>query len=121
MVNTYYNMNLQETIRRILREEILKESQYLGSCVEVGDEDSNNFINRIFSDATEMAYYVGNPDEEDLGKSEKISKKEFFSKIDKETINKKVLRGEVEYFYIPDLDIYFIYNINKDIHYFYRS
>ena len=115
------NDNLQESIRRILREEILKEAQYLGSCVEVGDEDSNNFINRIFSDATEMAYYVGNPDEEDLGKSEKISKKEFFSKIDKETIKKKVLRGEVEYFYIPDLDIYFIYNVNKDIHYFYRS
>ena len=114
-------MNLQESIRRILREELIKESQYLGSCVEVGDEDSYNYINRIFSDATEMAYYVGNPDEDDPGQSERISKKEFFSKIEKETIKKKVLKGEVEYFYIPNLDIYFIYNVDKDIHYFYRS
>ena len=30
-----------------------------------------------------MAYYVGDPDEDEWGESEKISKKEFFNKIDK--------------------------------------
>ncbi len=93
---------------------------YLGSCVDVGDEDNHNLICDIFSDATEMAYYVGNPDEDEWGKSKKISKKKFFNKIDKDSVNEKQLEGEVAFYYIPDLSIYYIYNFDKDIHYFYR-
>ena len=112
-------MNLQEQILRIRSMMGVIKEGYLGSCVEVGDEDSHNFINGIFCDATEMAYYVGNPDEDEWGKSIEISKKEFFDKIDKDWVNKKQLKGDVVFYYIPDLDIYFIYNSDKDIHYFY--
>lgn len=93
---------------------------YLGSCVEVGDEESECSINNIFSDATEMAYYVGNPDEDDMGRSMEISEEEFFENIKKDTIVKKYLKGEVKYYYLPDLDIYFIYNEDQDVHYFYK-
>lgn len=92
---------------------------YLGSCVEVGDDESECFINRIFADATQMAYYVGNPDEGDEGRSIEILEDEFFENIKKEFVHKKYLRGKVTFHYIPDLDIYFIYNSNQDIHYFY--
>jgi hypothetical protein len=114
-------MNLQEQISRIRSMMGIMNEGYLGSCVEVGDEDSHNLINRIFSDATEMAYYVGNPDEDEWGKSEKISKKEFFNKINKDYVKKKQLKGQVVFYYIPDLDIYYIYNFDKDIHYFYKE
>ncbi len=114
-------MNLQEQISRMKSMMGVIKEGYLGSCVEVGDEDSHNFINQIFYDATQMAYYVGNPDEDEWGRSVEISKKEFFNKIDKEFVNKKQLKGDVVFYYIPDLDIYFIYNSDKDIHYFYKE
>lgn len=68
------------------------ENQYLGSCVEVGDDNSCNYINDIFSDATEMAYYVGDPDDDDFGQSEEISRNEFFKNIDVSVVERKILK-----------------------------
>ena len=98
----------------------IKENQYLGSCVEVGDDNSCNYINDIFSDATEMAYYVGDPDDNDFGESEEISRDEFFKNIDTSVVEHKVLNGKVGFYYIPNLKIYYIYNFDDGIHYFYK-
>lgn len=100
-------------------EEFLNESIYLGSCVEVGDEDSGNYINDIFSDATEMAYYVGDPDSGDIGRSKEIKKTVFLKNISLSSIDKKTLKGDVQFYYIPDLKIYYIY-ADDGIHHFYK-
>ena len=97
-----------------------KENTYLGSCVEVGDDNSCNYINDIFSDATEMAYYVGNPDDDDFGKSEEISREEFLKNIDISVVKPKKLKGDVGFYYIPNLKMYYIYNFDDGIHYFYQ-
>jgi len=98
----------------------IKENQYLGSCVEVGDSKSCNYINNIFSDATEMAYYVGDPDNNDYGESQQITKEEFFKNIDNSLVKQTQLDGYVEFYYIPELNIYYIYNFDKGIHYFFK-
>lgn len=113
-------MNLQENVIRVRKLMGLNESQYLGSCVQVGDKNSFCLINDIFSDATEMAYYVGNPDEEDYGQSEKITRKDFFDNINRSEVKKKFLKGDAQFFYIPNLSIYYIYNSDQDVHYFYK-
>lgn len=113
-------MNLYEEIKKIKNMmNIIHESYYLGDCTDVGNGE-DKFINDIFSDATTMAYYVGNPDEDDWGKSIKITKDEFFSHIDKKIVKRKILKGGIEYCYVPDLNIYYIYNYNNDIHYFFK-
>lgn len=99
--------------------ESLNEASYLGSCVEVGDEDVGNLINDIFSDATEMAYYIGDPDEGDIGQSKEINKIKFFKNIPSSLVNSRILRGDVQFYYIPDLEIYYIY-ADDGIHHFYK-
>lgn len=116
-------MNKINEIRQLIdtfKKNLINENQYLGSCVEVGDADSCNHINNIFSDATEMAYYVGDPDDNDFGQSEEISREEFFKKINSVVVNKKNLGTEVGFYYIPRLKIYYIYNFDTGIHYFYK-
>jgi hypothetical protein len=97
----------------------LRESRYLGSCVEVGDDNSHNIINGIFSDATEMAYYVGDPDDDDYGQSEKLTEEEFFGSNGVGKVDSTILDGDVGFFHIPRLDIYYIYNYGTGIHHFY--
>jgi hypothetical protein len=99
---------------------IIRESSYIGSCVEVGDANSCNYINKIFSDATDMAYYVGDPDNDDFGQSKEIPKEEFFENVDIKNIKNKQLKGDVGFYYIPNLKIYYIYNFDNGIHYFYK-
>ena len=111
-------MLLVPLFKQIKIGDYIMENQYLGSCVEVGDDNSCNYINDIFSDATEMAYYVGDPDYNDFGESEEISRNEFFKNIDISVVERKVLKGKVGYYYIPNLKIYYIYNFDDGIHYF---
>lgn len=99
----------------------LRESKYLGSCVEVGDDNSHNYINSIFSDATEMAYYVGDPDNDDFGQSTKITKEDFLNSINRNTIDENHMKGDVGYYHIPKLSIHYIYNFDDGIHHFYRK
>ena len=98
----------------------IKENQYLGSCVEVGDDNSCNYINDIFPDATKMANYVGDPDNDDFGQSEKITRDEFFKNVERSIVKKKHLKGDVGFYYIPNLKMYYIYNFDEGIHYFYE-
>ncbi len=116
-------MSKSNEMRRLIddfKKFIIKESQYLGSCVEVGDNNSCNYINNIFSDATEMAYYVGDPDWDDFGQSEEITKEEFFKNVDVSIVKNKQYNGDVSFYYIPDLKIYYIYNFDNGIHYSYK-
>ena len=104
---------------KLFRKYLINESQFLGSCIEVGNRNSTNFINSIFSDATEMAYYVGDPDSGDFGQSEEISRNEFFENIDIAAVKRSQLKGEVGFYFIPNLKIFYIYNFDTGIHYFY--
>lgn len=119
-VDLAYSNKHKETIKEFDRFFGHVTEGYLGSCVEVGDEESECFITKLFSDATQMAYYVGNPDEGDEGRSIEIFEDEFFENIKKELVHKKYLKGDVTFHYIPDLDVYFIYNEDQDMHYFYE-
>lgn len=113
-------MNLQEQISRIKSMMNVNEN-YIGSCVDVGSEYRINIINDIFSDATEMAYYVGDPDNDDWGLSVEIPKNSFFGIFDKKFVDKKQLKNDVSFFYIPNLNMYYIYNFDDGIHYFYKK
>ena len=119
-VDLAHNEKNKETIKEFDRFFGNVTEGYLGSCIEVGDDESECFITKLFSDATQMAYYVGNPDEGDEERSIEIFEDEFFENIKKELVHKKYLKGDATFHYIPDLDVYFIYNSDQDVHYFYE-
>lgn len=109
--------------------EISSLSKYLGSCVDV-DNGSSTQICDIFSNASEMAAKIGNPDENDWGDSTVLTDMEFYKFIDKSIVPKKAIAGELSYHYVShDTDgtvmkpkesgLFFIYNESQDIHYFF--
>ena len=111
--------------------DILNEGgRYIGNCVDVGS-GNNKEVCSIFSDATSMAQKVGNPDENDWGDSKELSKTEFLSYIDSSKIPAKSVKGNHTHHYIAidnvgremtpkQAAIFFIYNEDQDIHYFFR-
>ncbi len=110
---------------------ILLERRYIGSCVDVGG-DSGKEVCDIWSDATDMATVVGNPDEGDEGTSKELTKEEFYQFIPIDKVKKKHVKGNHTYHYVAqdergremtpkESGIFFIYNIDQDIHYFYRK
>lgn len=113
-----------ESVQSLKRE--LSES-YIGSCVDVGPGNRKR-INDYFSDATQMAYYCGSPDDGDYGRSEEINDNVFYKYISRTVVPKKAINGDVKYFYISDAGrisvneakIFYIYNIDSDIHYFFE-
>ena len=109
--------------------DILRE-RYIGSCVDVGGTGKE--ICDIFPDATDMAVWVGNPDEGDEGKREELSKQEFHKFIPTNKVKQKHIKGDHTYHYIAqdemgvemtpkESGLFFIYNIDQDIHYFFRK
>ena len=110
---------------------ILLERRYIGSCVDVGG-DSGKEVCDILSDATDMATVVLNPDEGDEGTSKELTKEEFYQFIPIDKVKKKHVKGNHTYHYVAqdergremtpkESGIFFIYNIDQDIHYFYRK
>ena len=113
--------------------DILKEGtpgKYIGSCVDI-DRNSGKEVCKYFPDATTMATYVGNPDEDDWGKSKELPPAEWLKYVDRVTVPTKAMKGRVSYHYIaysstgeeisPKVSaIFFIYNIDQDIHYFFK-
>lgn len=103
--------------------EFLKSSSrkiaYLGSCVEVGSLEEKYPINSIFEDATEMAYYVGDPDSDDFGRGREIDRKDFFEILEESKVDKRQLEGEVGFYIVPEIRLLYIYNFDSGIHYFY--
>tara|TARA_A100001015_G_scaffold317961_1_gene436355 strand:- start:791 stop:1138 length:348 start_codon:yes stop_codon:yes gene_type:complete len=109
---------------------ILVENRYIGSCVDVGG--SNAEICDIFPNASDMEVYVGNPDKGEEGKSKELSKEDWTQQIPDNRIKSKHIKGEHTFHYIaqdsigrdmtPDeSSLFFIYNVDQDIHYFYRK
>jgi len=110
---------------------ILESSQYLGSCVDI-DSENGSPICDIFPDATTMAQAVGDPDFDDPGDSKELSQSDFFRYINRSTVPQEAMKGEHSYHYIAEYDIrnrreltleeaeiFFIYNSDSDIHYFF--
>jgi len=100
------------------------KAKYIGSCVDVGS-DNDSPVCDIFPDATTMAMYVGNPDEGDPGESKELSRDEFMNLVD---IPTRILSDNVSFHYISkggispnNASIFFIYNEDEDIHYFFRK
>jgi hypothetical protein len=109
---------------------LLRESKYIGSCVDVGG-DSGKEVCKYFPDATTLAAYVGNPDEGDWGKSHELTAERWYSYIDSAKVPAKAIKGVNTYHYIArdsadramspsEASIFFIYNVDHDIHYFFR-
>lgn len=104
---------------------------YLGNCTHVGC-NTKYPISKFFTDATEMAYIVGNPDEGTTGLSKQIDSNIFFRYIKNDDVPKSAMKGEnISFYYVAedkkgeikinDAAIFFIYNQDKDIHYFFRK
>ena len=119
-------------LRKYLAEGTLSERRYIGSCVDVGGDDAE--VCELFPDATELEYMVGNPDEGTEGMSAEISKEEWTEQIPADRIKSKHIEGKHTYHYINDYaanwqgkmtpgeaSVFFIYNIDQDIHYFYKK
>jgi hypothetical protein len=100
-------------------------SKYIGSCVDVGGNKAE--VCRYFPNASTMATYVGNPDENDWGMSKELNKDEFYKFIDPSKVSSNVTKGKHTFHYIdtggygPEgAAIFFIYNWDQDIHYFFK-
>ena len=97
-----------------LLKEVTNEPKYnlAGNCV-TGLNDPY-FQRRVCSDATEMAGVV------DEYSSEFMNKEEFLSKVN---WNEKYLgpaeENRFDFAYNPDKDIYWAYDIDEDVHYFF--
>ena len=113
-------------------EDKLFERRYIGSCVDVGGDDAE--VCELFPDATELEYMVGNPDEGTEGMSAEISKEEWTEQIPANRIKSKHVKGKHTFHYINDYrtnfqgkmtpreaSVFFIYNEDQDIHYFYMK
>lgn len=111
-------------------EAFLNEKRYIGSCVDVGGNNAE--VCDIFPNASDMEVYVGNPDKEEEGKSKELSKKEWTQQIPSNRIKPKHIKGKHTFHYIAqdsigrdmspsESSIFFIYNADQDIHYFYRK
>ena len=66
-----------------------RKATYIGNCTHVGT-NSNYPICKYFSDATEMAQVVGNPDENIIGENVKDMTLEQFNQIYFEKLPKKL-------------------------------
>ena len=109
--------------------DILKESissKYIGSCVDVGGNKAE--VCRYFPDASTMATYVGNPDENDWGMSKELNKNKFYKFIDSSKVPSNIIKGKHTFHYIDtggygpeEAAIFFIYNWDQDIHYFFKK
>lgn len=113
-----------------LSEHRYKKGGYIGSCVDVGSGKKE--VCRYFPNATVLAEYVGNPDEDDWGKSKETTSDEFYMHVSIDDVPKKAIKGEHTFHYIAEdsmgrnmsIDetaIFFIYNATDDIHYFFKK
>lgn len=110
-------------LKNILAEAL--PSKYIGSCVDVGGNSAE--VCNYFPNASVMATYVGNPDENDWGKSKELSKNEFYTFVNTSKVPSKATQGKHTFHYIDtggyspkEAAIFFIYNWDQDIHYFFK-
>lgn len=140
-------MRFKDYVNYLLETTLYESSRYLGSCVDVGnyadsgDDKDYMDICDIYSDATEMAQRVWEPDLEDSQIDDRyfkeITKEKFYKYIeplekmfgnDIKFIKKITNGGKLKYFYdtYPNIEtslhakIFYIYNEKDDIHYFFK-
>ena len=93
--------------------ELLKE-QYLGSCVNSFDDDGECLIADLpYADVTEFAQ----AEEQAIEISEREFKHNFDIPIG---IQQQLSTNEVKYLYDQKHDVYMIYDLSTDVHYFFR-
>jgi hypothetical protein len=101
--------------------------KYIGTCRHVGGEDTRWGICNVFSDATEMDQVV----QPNGNNFRQVSPEIFFKFVNKVDVPPKTLKGKVEYYRIDhgsmnqplsddEAGLWWIYNIDQDIHYFFR-
>lgn len=91
----------------------LFEMNFLGTCVNSFDEDGDCVIPGLYRDASDFASHEEN--------AKKITQQEFESKVGKLSIDlSKKISKDREYYHDEDGNIYYIYDVKKDIHYFFR-
>lgn len=106
---------------------ILEAADYIGSCVDVGSGRCR--ISNYFDNATDLAYIVGDPDFDDPGQSTEISKDEFMSVLGNPDVVDRYISKNCYYFYvskagnipIDKAKLFFIYDNDSDIHYFFEK
>lgn len=99
---------------------------YIGSCVDVGKGGKR--VCDVFHDATEMAQMVSKP-----SNNEQIDRKTFFNHVNRKSVPKEAMDGETLFFYVTysrypgqsfevdEASIFYIYNIDQDVHYFFEK
>jgi hypothetical protein len=92
--------------------EIYKK-EYVGNCVNSFDEDGECLIG-IYDDVSDFANSEEN--------SKEISNKDFINLVGEipKYLKNKIKNHELSYLYDEDNDIAMIYDITKDIHYFFK-
>lgn len=94
---------------------------YIGNCTEIGNP--RKYISNFFEDATELSNIV-----EDSDNYKKISFDVFLENVSIESVPKKALKGISDYFYVrknntklKEAKLFYIYNLDQDIHYFFSK
>jgi hypothetical protein len=88
------------------------EKVYIGNCINGLDDE--HFSQRVADDATSLAQIVEN--------GEEINEQMFFNMVSLPYENIQNLSNNpqnFEYYYNKDVDIAWIYDINRDVEYFY--
>jgi hypothetical protein len=93
--------------------EISKIAEFLGTCVNSFDEDGECTVPQLYRDVSDFAYHEEN--------AQKISSKEFYNKVGKiPTVIDSQIGKNREYLYDEDNKIYMIYDVDSDVHYFFK-
>ena len=85
---------------------------YLGSCVDSFDLEGNCLVDLPWSHVSDFAYAEEN--------SQELTLTEFLVGVSITEISGLIENNTVKYFQTPD-DIFMIYDVDKDIHYFFKS
>lgn len=99
----------------------IEQAKYIGSCVDV-DKNNNKQVCNFFPDASELSRVI-----ENNTNISQISKSEFEKCVDTSSGPKKATKGELEYYFVSigkykinEAALFYIYNLDQDIHYFFK-
>ena len=98
-----------------------QKANYIGNCIDVGNDDK--YICKFFPDAN----YLSNITENE-NNHQKISKSEFEKHVNISSAPKKLTKGKLKYYFVSarkykinEASLFYIYNENQDIHYFFEK
>lgn len=93
--------------------EILLEYHFLGTCVNSFDEDGNCVVPGLYNDVSDFAVHEEN--------AQQITKSQFLKHIGRidHGIDKEISHNRI-YLHDSDNGVFMIYDVETDIHYFFR-